>query len=52
MSSDEDVIRMAECKARETLKVGSLLNRYIAKPIKRWDKFLKFFLSMKEVFPT
>ena len=44
--------RLPVCKARETLKVDSLLNRYLAKPLKRWGKFLKFYLSMKEVFLT
>ena len=44
--------RLPVCKARETLKVDSLLNRYVAKPLKRWGKFLKFYLSMKEVFLT
>ena len=42
--------RLPECKARETLKVDSLLNRYVAKPLKRLGKFLKFYLSTKEVF--
>ena len=42
--------KLPECKARETLKVDSLLYRYMAKPLKRWGKFLKFHLSMKEVF--
>ena len=42
--------RLPECKARETLKVDSLLNRYMAKPLKRWGKFLKFYLSLKDVF--
>ena len=41
---------LSECRARETLKMDSLLNRYAAKPLKRWGKFLKFYLSMKEVF--
>ena len=36
--------RLPECKARETLKVDSILNRYMAKPLKRWGKFLKFYL--------
>ena len=44
--------RLPVCKARETLKVDSLFNRYVAKPLKRWGKFLKFYLSMKEVFLT
>ena len=45
--------RLTECKAGETLKVDSLLNRYVTKPLKRWGKFLKFYLSMKEIFfPT
>ena len=42
--------RLPEWKARETLKVDSLLNRYMAKPLKRLGKFLKFYLSIKEVF--
>ena len=43
--------RLPECKARETLKVDTLLkNRYAAKPLKRWGKFLEFYLCMKEVF--
>ena len=42
--------RLPECKARETLKVDSLLNIYMAKPLKRWGKFLKFYLSVKKVF--
>ena len=42
--------RLPECKARETMKLDSLLNRYVAKPLKRWCKSLKFYLSMKEVF--
>ena len=42
--------RLPECKAMETLKVDSLLNRYVTRPLERWGKFLEFFLSMKEVF--
>ena len=42
--------RLPEFKARETLKADSLLNRYVAKTLKRWGKFLKFYLSMKEIF--
>ena len=44
--------KLPECKARKTLKVDSLLNRYVAKSLKRWGKFLKFCLSMKETFPN
>ena len=42
--------RLPDRKARETLRVGSVLNRCITKQLKRWVKFLKFYLSMKEVF--
>ena len=35
--------RLPECEARETLKVDSLLNIYVAKPLKRWGNFLKFY---------
>ena len=44
--------RLSKCKARETLKVDSLLNRYVEKTLKRWGRFLKSYLSMKEFFPT
>ena len=53
METSEHILqcpRLPERKARETLKVDSVLSRYVAKPLKRWGKFLKFYLGMKEVF--
>ena len=42
--------RPPACKARETVKVDSLVNRYVVEPLKSWGKFLKFYLTMKESF--
>ena len=44
--------RLPECKARETSKVDSLLSRYVAKPLKKLGKVLKFYLSIKEIFSS
>ena len=42
--------RLPERKVRKTLKMDSLLNRYVAKQLKRWGKFPQFCFTMNEAF--